>query len=85
MDAHDADDIFIRGDRVGLGALCVADRIDVVDEGMQIAAVLLFKADRLLVEQIEVGLFLQRGMAGVVVILVIGGAQQLAERGKAFL
>ena len=52
---------------------------------MQIAAVLLFKADRLLIEQIEIGLFLQRGMAGVVVILVIGGAQQLAERGKAFL
>ena len=85
MDAHDADDIFIRGDRVGLGALGVPDRIDVVDEGMQIAAVLLFKADRLLIEQIEIGLFLQRGMAGVVVILVIGGAQQLAERGKAFL
>lgn len=85
MDAHDADDIFIRGDRVGLGALCVPDRIDVVDEGMQIAAVLLFKADRLLIEQIEIGLFLQRGMAGVVVILVIGGAQQFAERGKAFL
>ena len=37
------------------------------------------------VEQIEIGLFLQRGMAGVVVILVIGGAQQFAERGKAFL